>query len=184
MFPKTNLPLNIFEERYIDMIDFALSNNRFLGMVQERSNKKLYDIGCYGKITVFNETNDKRYIINLEGLNCFKILREVETEYKFRVCEIEVFNNFNDYEINDGTKAKIIDRFEKYNKSKNINLQLEEISKLDIVDLLKFIVMISPFDFSLKQMFLELKSNKELYENVLSTLEIELASKEKTSTIN
>ena len=64
------------------------------------------------------------------------------------------------------------------------DIGLDDISKLDLVDLLKLIVMISPFDVSVKQMFLELKTNKELYENVLSTLEIELASKEETQTIN
>ena len=65
-----------------------------------------------------------------------------------------------------------------------MNINFDEISKLDLVGLLKLIVMISPFDVSLKQMFLELKSNKDLYENILATLEIELSSVEKTNTIN
>ena len=73
MFPYTNLPLNIFEERYIDMVDYSLSKNRIVGMVQYKTNNEIYDVGCYGKITVFNETPDKRYFINLEGKNCFKI---------------------------------------------------------------------------------------------------------------
>ena len=68
--------------------------------------------------------------------------------------------------------------------AKNINIGLEDISQLNIVELLKLIVMISPFDISMKQMFLELKSNKELYENVLSTLEMELVSKQGTNSIN
>ena len=184
LFPKTNLPLNIFEDRYIDMIDYSLSSNRFVGMVQQKENNELYNIGCYGKITVFNETPDKRYLINLEGISCFKIIKEIETLHKFRICEIKIFNNLSDPKLKDGFKSKILDSFEKYNKVKNININLNDISKLNIVDLLKLIVMVSPFDVSVKQMFLELKSNKELYENILSTLEIELASNQESGSIN
>tara|TARA_B100001250_G_C19667890_1_gene730114 strand:- start:476 stop:1066 length:591 start_codon:yes stop_codon:yes gene_type:complete len=184
LFPNTNLPLNIFEERYIDMIDYSLSSDRFIGMVQQKENKELYSIGCYGKITVFNETPDRRYLINLEGINCFKIIKEVSTKRKFRIFEIEIFDSFNSHDLQDSLKSKILDSFKKYNKVKNINLSLDDISKLNIVDLLKLIVMISPFDVSVKQMFLELKSNKELYENILSTLEIELASNQESALIN
>ena len=184
LFPKTNLPLNIFEDRYIDMINYSLSHNRFIGMVQQKENNELYNIGCYGKITVFNETSDKRYLINLEGINCFKIIKEVDTENKFRICEIEIFDNLNSSKLEDGFKSKILDSFAKYNKVKNIDINLNEISNLNIVDLLKLIVMISPFDVSVKQMFLELKSNKELYENILSMIEIELASNQESASIN
>ena len=76
MFPGTNLPLNIFEERYIDMVDYSLSKNRNLGMIQHKSNNELYNVGCYGRITVFNETPNKRYFINLEGKGFFKINKE------------------------------------------------------------------------------------------------------------
>ena len=184
LFPKTNLPLNIFEERYIEMIDYSLSSDRFIGMVQQKENNELYSVGCYGKITIFNETPNKRYLINLEGITCFKIIKEIDTGRKFRICEIEIFDSFNSPNLQDGLKSKILDIFKKYNKVKNINVSLDDISKLNIVDLLKLIVMISPFDVSVKQMFLELKSNKELYENILSTLEIELASNQETASIN
>ena len=184
LFPNTNLPLNIFEKKYIDMIDYSLSSDRFVGMVQQKENNKLYNVGCYGKITAFNETPDKRYLINLEGISCFKIIKEVNTDHKFRICEIEVFDNLNSTNLEGGFKSKILDSFERYNKAKNININREDISKLNIIDLLKLIVMISPFDVSVKQMFLELKSNKELYENILSTLEIELASNQESGSIN
>jgi hypothetical protein len=184
LFPRTNLPLNIFEERYIDMINYSLSNNRLVGMVQHKENNDLYSVGCCGKITVFNETPDKRYLINLEGMSCFKIIREFNTEYKFRVCEIEKINNFNKNNLQEGLKPKILDSFKKYNQFKKINVSLDDISELNIDDLLKLIVMISPFEDNVKQMFLELKSNEELYDSVLSTLKIELASKQESNTIN
>ncbi len=183
LFPKTNLPLNIFEERYIDMINYSLSSDRFIGMVQQKENNDLYNVGCYGKITVFNETPDNRYLINLEGISCFKIVKEIKTKQKFRICEIEMFENL-ETNLSDDLKPIILDSFKKYNKFKNINVSLDDISKLNLIDLLKLIVMISPFDVSVKQMFLELKSNKELYENILSTLEIELASNQESSLIN
>ena len=184
LFPKTNLPLNIFEERYVDMVDYSLSSNRYVGMVQQKENNELYNVGCYGKITVFNETPDGRYLINLEGINCFKIIKEINSEHKFRICEIEIFDNFSGPALQDGLKSKILDSFKKYNKVKNLNIGLNDISKLSLADLLKLIVMVSPFDVSVKQMFLELKSNKELYENILSTLEIELASNQESTSIN
>ena len=81
-------------------------------------------------------------------------------------------------------KSKILDSFKRYNKVKNINVNLDDVSQLNVVDLLKLIVMVSPFDVSVKQMFLELKSNKELYENILSTLEIELAANQESVSIN
>ena len=184
LFPKTNLPLNIFEERYIDMIDYSLSNNRIIGMVQHKEKNNLYDVGCYGKITIFNELPDKRYLINLLGINCFKIINEIDSVHKFRICKIEVFDSFNSDNLEDGLKSKLLDSFKKYKKAKNINVDINDISKLNIIDLLKLIVMISPFDVSVKQMFLELKSHKQLYENILSTLEIELASNQESASIN
>ena len=184
MFPGTNLPLNIFEERYIDMVDYSLSKNRIIGMVQYNPSNEIYSVGCYGKITVFNETQDKRYFINLEGKNCFKIIQELNTDYKFRMCEIETLNDYNNNNLEDKLKIDLINHYKKYNKIKNINLNLEEVSNLNIVDLLKLIVMVSPLETSIKQMCLELKSNTELYENVLSALKIELASVEQISSIN
>ena len=184
LFPKTNLPLNIFEERYIDMIDYSLSSGRLIGMVQHKEKNELYNIGCYGKITIFNEMPDKRYLINIEGINCFKITNEIDSDHKFRICEIEIIDSFNSYKLEDGLKSKILDSFKKYKNAKNINVSIDDISKLNIIDLLKLIVMISPFDVSVKQMFLELKSHKELYEKILSTLEIELASSQESALIN
>ena len=118
MFPKTNLPLNIFEERYIDMIDYAFSNKRLIGMVQQKPDKSLFDIGCYGKITFFNETPDKRYTINLEGLSRFKIISEIDSGYNFRICKIDIVNNFKHQNLDIGLKQNIIQCFKKYNEIK------------------------------------------------------------------
>ena len=184
MFPNTNLPLNIFEERYIDMVDYSLSNNKIIGMIQYKTNNELYEVGCYGKITAFNETPDKRYLINLEGKGCFKLIREVSSDHKFRLCEIEVFEDYNNNKLSDKLKIELIDFYKKYNELKEIKLGFDEISQLDVVDLLKLIVMVAPFDNSIKQLCLEIKSNTELYESVLSALKIELASSQQNVSVN
>ena len=184
MFPNTNLPLNIFEERYIDMVDYSLSNNKIIGMIQHKTNNELYEVGCYGKITAFNETPDKRYLINLEGKGCFKLIREVSSDHKFRLCEIEVFEDYNNNKLSDKLKIELIDFYKKYNELKEIKLSFDEISQLDVVDLLKLIVMVAPFDNSIKQLCLEIKSNTELYESVLSALKIELASSQQNVSVN
>ena len=90
MFPDTYLPLNIFETRYLKMIDNAISNeNRLIGMIQPKNTKidddytpKLYQVGCMGKITAFKETNDKRYLIELKGIIRFQINKEIKTNKK------------------------------------------------------------------------------------------------------
>jgi len=184
IFPNTNLPLNIFEERYIDMVDYSLSNNKIIGMIQHKANNELYDVGCYGKITAFNETPDKRYIINLEGKDCFRVIREVNTDHKFRICEIEIFKNYNSNKLSDKFKIELINCYTKYIEIKNINLSFDGISQLNIVDLLKFIAMVSPFETNIKQLCLEAKSNTELYESVMSTLKIELSSSQQNISIN
>ena len=86
LFPGTSLPLNIFEKRYIEMVDYALSKERCIGMIQFDGKNNLYNIGCIGKIHSFSETTDGRYLISLQGTNCFKIKKELEKRYKFRFC--------------------------------------------------------------------------------------------------
>ena len=92
-FPETNLPLNIFEQRYLEMIDFALKSNRLIGMIQNDKNNKLYSIGCVGKLNSFSETDDGRYVINLIGKNYFRISKKLPKTYKFITAEIDIIYN-------------------------------------------------------------------------------------------
>ena len=100
IFPKTTVPLNIFEPRYIDMINDSMKSNKLIGMVQPKIYKndnniipELYQIGCMGKIVSFKETADSRYLIELKGLIRFNIVKELETNKKYRECKID-FNNY------------------------------------------------------------------------------------------
>ena len=92
IFPRTTVPLNIFEPRYIDMVDDAMKSNRIIGMVQPKKSDQnipvLYNIGCAGKITSFNETNDGRYLIVLDGISRFKIIEELKNDKLYRECSV------------------------------------------------------------------------------------------------
>ncbi len=91
LFPKTNLPLNIFERRYLKMVDYALSKNKKFGMIQSKDNGNLYEIGCIGKIISYEETADGRYLINIVGEQYFKVLNEKKSQNLFRTVEAKEF---------------------------------------------------------------------------------------------
>ena len=99
IFPKTTVPLNIFEPRYIDMINDSMKSNKLIGMIQPKNSNvkqfepELHEVGCLGKITSFRETEDGRFLIEVKGLIRFKKIAELDTENKYRVLEV----NFKDF---------------------------------------------------------------------------------------
>ena len=178
LFPKTNLPLNIFEDRYIAMIDYALSKDRLVGMIQSKNTGELFNIGCLGKIIGFNETNDGRYLINLEGMSCFLLKKELKKKYGFRIVDATILENKTkkNYKLKSELKNKILDSYKRYIKEKNININLSEIINIKTEQLAKFIAMVSPFDDIDKQMLLEITEIEVFCEKLLSILKIEIAS--------
>ena len=92
-FPKTILPLNIFEDRYIQLVNDSMKESRMFGMVQPKNKlsklPEVYDVGCLGKIISFNETNDKRFIINLSGIIRFKIKEELNSNKLYRIFKVD-----------------------------------------------------------------------------------------------
>ena len=98
IFPKTTVPLNIFEPRYIQMIDDSMKSHRLIGMIQpkrsgELKKPDLYQVGCIGKITSFNETEDGRYLIIINGVTRFNIKEEINSEKLYRLCKV----SYQDY---------------------------------------------------------------------------------------
>ena len=186
LFPDTNLPLNIFEKRYLEMVDFALTRDRCIGMIQTTSNNLIYNVGCVGKINSFSETNDGRYLISLQGTNCFKVDKELEKTFNFRIVEAKLLNNLNSTNILLSKKQKInlLSKYEKYIAVKNINLNLEELKEIDVSQLIKFIAMISPFKNEDKQVLLEVESLLEFYDKLVSIIEIEILGDYSNNTIN
>ena len=185
LFPGTNLPLNIFEERYLQMVDYSLSKERYIGMIQTNRNQELYNIGCVGKINSFSETNDGRYLISLEGTECFKVNKEVYKNFKFRLVDAKLIKNYHDVEkLGEEKKVKLLKKYEDYTKIKKINISLEEIKKIDISQIVKFVAMISPFRDEDKQVLLETSNLNEFYNKLLSIIEIELVGELTNKTIN
>ena len=185
LYPETNLPLNIFEDRYIDMVDFALSNKRLIGMIQTDEKGKLFKVGCIGKITSFNETKDGRYLINLEGMNLFLLKKEIDMGFKFRIIEgSSIKHNSNNLSIDSNIKKTLLNKYSKYIKNKKIDLNISELEKLTTKQLAKLIAMVSPFDNIDKQMLLEISIPNEFCKKLLSILDIELVNDGVGKTIN
>mgnify|MGYP001445467072 FL=1 len=181
IFPRTTVPLNIFEPRYIDMIDDAMKSNRIIGMVQPKKSDQnipvLYNIGCAGKITSFNETNDGRYLIVLDGISRFKIIEELKNDKLYRECSIS-FDSFNeDFEENkEEIKFSDLELIFKDVKSLFVKegyvVNWKDLEKQNLDQAINTLAMASPFSLEEKQMLLEttsLNDRKEKLEEILST---------------
>lgn len=183
LFPDTNLPLNIFEERYIEMVDYSLSNKRVIGMIQKKEDGNFFNIGCFGKITNFTETEDGRYQINLRGISRFFFKKIIKNDNKFITIEADLVKFYEKKNANNN-KMELLSSFSKFLKTKNINFDISEIESLETLSLLKIICAISPLDHLIKQMLLEFNNDEDLYKNLLSVLEIEMQNIEKGVKIN
>ena len=156
MFPKTAVPLNIFEPRYIDMINDSMKSDKFIGMVQPKNHNnadkppKLYEIGCMGKITSFKETNDGRYLIELKGLLRFQIIKEIDSNKKYRMCEVN-FRKFEDdlIEINNQLKFQDLELIFRDLKSlfdrKGFIINWKALEKQSLDETINALAMASPF---------------------------------------
>ena len=102
IFPKTTVPLNIFEPRYLDMVNDSMKSNKLIGMIQPKSLEneenlpELHNIGCLGKITSFKETEDGRYMIELKGLIRFKVIKEIKSQNIYREYEVDFKDYYHD----------------------------------------------------------------------------------------
>ena len=171
MFPDTYLPLNIFEPRYLKMIDHAISNkNRLIGMIQPKNSldgenykPNLHEIGCMGKITSFKESDDGRYLIELKGIIRFKIVREIQTDKKYRECEIEFNDYFEDLEdkkehIKFSDLELIFKDLKLLFEKKGFIINWKGLEKQSLNETINALAMASPFSLEEKQILLEAKN--------------------------
>ena len=169
IFPKTTVPLNIFEPRYIEMINESMKSNKLIGMIQPKnsinnqSQPNLHDIGCLGKITSFKETEDGRYIIELKGLIRFKIIKEINNAKSYREYEID-FQNFNHdlEEKKEDLKFSDLELIFKDLKSlfetRGFIIYWKELEKQSLDETINALAMASPFTLEEKQVLLESKN--------------------------
>ena len=180
IFPKTTVPLNIFEPRYIQMIDDAMKGNRIIGIVQPKKSgdlKKpnLYEVGCAGKITSFNETEDGRYLIVINGICRFKIISEEKNDKLYRVCKTDFAEYLDDFSINSedinfNDLKFIFNELKTFFKKQGYLINLEDLKKNNLDQTINALSMASPFSLEEKQILLEtknLKIRKEKLEEIL-----------------
>ena len=181
IFPRTTVPLNIFEPRYIDMIDDAMKSNRIIGMVQPKESNQnvpnLYNIGCAGRITSFNETNDGRYLIVLVGISRFKIVEELKNNKLHRECSVD-FSDFNfdleenKEEIKFSELKPIFNELKSLFNKEGYTINWKDLEKQSLDQTINALSMASPFSLEEKQALLEtinLNDRKKKLENILST---------------
>ena len=166
IFPKTTVPLNIFETRYIDMINDAMNSDKLIGMIQpknstsNRSLDELHNIGCLGKITRFEETEDGRYMVDLKGLIRFKIIQKVKLNKKYIKYKVD----FNDFycDLNDKKEELQFSDLELIFKGlktlfeeRGFLINWKDLEKQSLDETINALAMASPFSLEEKQILLE-----------------------------
>ena len=172
IFPKTTVPLNIFEPRYVDMINDSMKSNKLIGMIQPRvlNNQddftpELYQVGCMGKITSFKETEDGRYLIDLKGIIRFRIMEEINSDKKYRECKIDFQNFYEDLE-NKKEELKFSDLELIFKDLKTLFerrgfiINWRGLEKQSLDETINALAMASPFTLEEKQVLLEAKDLK------------------------
>jgi len=183
IFPKTTVPLNIFEPRYIDMINDSVKSNKLIGVVQPKKTIDdltppiLHNIGCLGKISSFKETEDGRFLIELKGLIRFKITNEIKSAKKYRECEVS-FENFNHdldekkEELKFSDLELIFKDLKSLFEKRGFIINWKELEKQSLDETINALAMASPFSLEEKQVLLEtenLNIRKNKIAEILST---------------
>ena len=182
IFPRTTVPLNIFEPRYIEMVDQSMKTNRLIGMIQPKKSGELrkpdlYKVGCAGKITSFNETDDGRYLIILNGICRFKIADEINSNNLYRECEVKYDDYIRDLnekseEIKFADLNLIFQNLKGLFKKQGYEINWKEIEKQSLDQTINTLSMASPFSLEEKQVLLESKDltiRKDKLKEILNT---------------
>jgi Lon protease-like protein len=186
LLPRAQMPLNIFEPRYLAMVEDALAKPRVIGMIQPDETKSgqpahppLYPTGCAGRITQFTETGDGRYLITLTGIARFKIAEELSVTTPYRQCRVDFAPYARDLLPNDGADAvdrqallKILSTYLSTNK---IKADWQGISQSPTEMLVNGLSMLSPYGVKEKQALLEAPDLKSRAEMLIAVTEITLA---------
>ena len=182
IFPNTTIPLNIFEPRYVEMINDCMKTNKLIGLIQPKKSDgnsipSLHEIGCLGKITSFKNTNDGRYLIDLNGITRFRITKEVKNNKSYRECEVE----FEDYsrdlslekeELKFSDLSLIFKDLKLLFKKKGYIIDWSSLEKQNLNETINALAMASPFSLEEKQILLEsqnLQIRKNKIAEILST---------------
>ena len=189
VFPEATVPLNIFEPRYLEMINESMSSNRIIGMIQPKENSssknpELFDVGCACKIISFNETDDGRYIIIIKGINRFKRINEIKNTKLFRELTVDYSNFINDKNSEEESFqfskiGKILDELKILFEKRGYQINWKNLEKQNVYQTLSALSMASPFSILEKQILLEsknLEERKNKFEEILNTYDTEFSN--------
>ena len=182
IFPETSVPLNVFEPKYIEMVDDIMKSSRMIGMIQPKKKTnneipELYEVGCVSKITSFNESEDGRYLIVLNGLSRFKIIDEIHNNKRYREYNVS-FNEFkedtnsNKDPINFSDLKIIFKDLKTLFQKKGYMINWKELEKQNLNQAINTLAMASPFSLEEKQALLEtqnLSLRKSKLQEILNT---------------
>ena len=183
IFPKTTVPLNIFEPRYLDMVNDSMKSNKLIGMIQPKSLEnednlpKLHDIGCLGKITSFKKTEDGRYMIELKGLIRFKVIKEIKSQNIYREYEVDFKDYYHDLnkkkeELKFSELELIFKDLKLLFEKRGFIINWKELEKQSLDEIINALSMASPFTLEEKQVLLEARNlslRKNKIAEILST---------------
>ena len=183
IFPKTTVPLNIFEPRYLDMVNHSMKSNKLIGMIQPKSLENednlppLHDIGCLGKITSFKETEDGRYMIELKGLIRFKVIKEIKSQNMYREYEVDFKDYYHDLsekkeELKFSELELIFKDLKLLFEKRGFIINWKELEKQSLDEIINALSMASPFTLEEKQVLLEARNlslRKNKIAEILST---------------
>ena len=166
IFPRTTVPLNIFEPRYIDMVNDSMKSNKIIGMIQPKKTNnnnlksELHNVGCLGKITGFQETEDGRYLIELKGLIRFQTIKEIETSHKYRVLEVDFKDYYQDLstqkeELKFSDLELIFKDLKSLFEKRGFIINWKALEKQSLDETINALAMASPFSLEEKQILLE-----------------------------
>ena len=176
-FPKTNLPLNIFEDRYLELVSDSFRNDKLMGMVQsKKENSLVYKVGCLGKISDYQETSDGRVLINLTGLTRFEITKEVANEKKYREFEVDYKKFYKDLLDNEKMaiaydKLNFMEKIKRFFEKNGLMINWEEFEKLEETQKINTLSMIAPISNGEKQKLLETISLNDKTNTLLNIIE-------------
>jgi len=179
IFPNTTVPLNIFEPRYIKMINDCMKTNKLIGLIQPKQNtintiSDLHEIGCLGKITSFKDIADGRYLIDVNGLTRFKVIKEIKNNKAYRTCEVS-FDNYEDdlkiqkKELKFSDLELIFKDLKLLFEKKGYIINWKSLEKQDLNETINALAMASPFSLEEKQILLETQ-NLEIRKNKIAEI--------------
>ena len=182
LLPRSQLPLNIFEPRYLEMIDNSISSDRLIGMIQtqESNENQLYSIGCLGKITSFTELSDSRFIITLNGICRYKVTQELDTLTPYRQVKVSYEDFENDltpgFNQDNANRDKLLDVLKRYLEKNNLQIDWEAVKGSPTETLVNSLCSLSPYSAEEKQALLEAEDIQKRNELLIAMTEMALST--------